>query len=113
MRSLILASALLMAAFLLAVGASHNIDTVAAERLPPTQTVQAQTGPTPADGVRRISVEELRAALEKGTVVVVDVRGEDQYRAGHIRGALWIPVDEIANRSKELPKEKLIVTYCS
>ena len=108
MRSLILASALLLVTVvsLSAVTASHKRD--AANTSP-----QAQTQPVPADGVRRVTVEELRAALEKGTAIVVDVRGEDQYKAGHIKGALWIPVNEIAGRTKELPKDKLIVTYCS
>jgi rhodanese-related sulfurtransferase len=63
--------------------------------------------------VRRITVEELRTALEKGAAIVVDVRGADSYKAGHIKGALWIPGNEIAGRTKELPKDKLIVAYCS
>ncbi len=65
------------------------------------------------DGVRRITVEELRAALEKGTAIVIDVRGEDQYKEGHIKGARWIPADRMASHAKELPKDKLIVLYCS
>jgi 3-mercaptopyruvate sulfurtransferase SseA len=116
MRSLILASALLTVAMsvLLVVSASHKRNAVAAQQpAQATQTQQPQTQPTPADGVRRVSIEELRSALEKGTAIVVDVRGEDQYKAGHIKGAVWIPENEIANRTKELPKDKLIVTYCS
>lgn len=107
MRSLILASATLLIALsvLLAVSASHKRDTAT--------LAQPSAQATPEDGVRRVTVEELRAALEKGTAIVVDVRGEDQYKAGHIKGALWIPGDKIAGRTKELPKDKLIVTYCS
>jgi hypothetical protein len=112
MRSLILVSATLLIALalLVAASASHKGATVTAQ---PQPFEQAQTQPTPADGVRRITVEELRLALEKGTAIVVDVRGEDSYKAGHIKGALWIPSNEIAGRTKELPKNKLIVTYCS
>ncbi len=65
------------------------------------------------DGVRRITVAELRQALEKGAAVVVDVRSEEAYKAGHIKGARLIPVDEIAGRVKELPRNKMIITYCS
>ena len=43
----------------------------------------------------------------------MDVRSQDAYDLGHIPGAKLIPLDEIANRTKELPKDKLIVTYCS
>ena len=116
MRSLILASALLIIALavILAVSASHKKDFVtASQTAQSTQPQQLQTQPTPADGVRRITVDELRAAMEKGTAIVIDVRGEDQYKAGHIKGAIWIPGGEIAGRTKELPKDKLIVTYCS
>jgi 3-mercaptopyruvate sulfurtransferase SseA len=111
MRSLVLASAalILVMAVLYTTGASHK-----REALPATSSAQpAQTQPTPENGVRRISVEELRAALEKGAAVVVDVRSAEQYKAGHIKGAILIPGDEIASRSRELPKDKLIVTYCS
>lgn len=116
MRTLVLASTLLLVALVvvLAIGAGHKRDTATASQLSqPTETEQTQTQPAPADGVRRVTVEELRAALDKGTAIVVDVRGQDSYKAGHIKGAVWIPESEIANRTKELPKDKLIVTYCS
>jgi 3-mercaptopyruvate sulfurtransferase SseA len=118
MRSIILASALLVVALavILAVSASHKKDAAgAASQTAKTTPVQQpqQQQPAPSDGVRRVTVDELRAALEKGTAIVVDVRGEDQYKAGHIKGALWIPGDQLAGRTKELPKDKLIVTYCS
>jgi 3-mercaptopyruvate sulfurtransferase SseA len=66
-----------------------------------------------SDGVRRVTTEELRAGMEKGTVVVIDVRSEEVFKAGHIKGARWIPMDQIVSRIKELPRDKLIVTYCS
>lgn len=118
MRSIILASALAVVALavILAVSASHKKDAATAAQTAKPTPAQQQTPPqqpAPADGVRRVTVDELRAALEKGTAIVVDVRGEDQYKAGHIKGALWIPGDQIANRAKELPKDKLIVAYCS
>ena len=65
------------------------------------------------DGVRRVTTTELKEALDKGTAVVVDVRAEEQYKAGHIKGALHIPETEIAARAGELPRDKMIVTYCS
>jgi hypothetical protein len=68
---------------------------------------------TPADGVRRITVADLQSALEKGEAMIVDVRSEDSYAAGHIKGARVIPEDQIARRADELPRDKLIVTYCA
>ena len=68
---------------------------------------------TPADGVRRITTVELRNALDKGEAVVVDVRNDTTYKLGHVQGAMLIPFGEIDARASELPKDKLIVTYCS
>ena len=65
------------------------------------------------DGVRRVTPAEAREAVEQGRAVIVDVRGEDSFKAGHIRGALWIPVGDIAARAKELPRGKMIITYCA
>ena len=68
---------------------------------------------TPADGVRRVTVAELKDLLAKNEAVVIDVRNEEAYKAGHIRGAKLIPVADTLNHINELPKDKLIVTYCS
>jgi rhodanese-related sulfurtransferase/DNA-binding transcriptional ArsR family regulator len=56
--------------------------------------------------------EDLLQQLETGSVVVLDVRPEQEYRAGHIRGARSIPVEELATRLKEISKKKSIVAYC-
>ncbi len=71
-------------------------------------------GPTaPGDGVRRITTVELQDLLAKGQAVVIDVRTEASYKAGHIPGAKLIPHTEILNHTNELPRDKTIVTYCS
>ena len=66
-----------------------------------------------SDGVRRITPAELRDALKKGQAILIDVRNEESFKAGHIKGARLIPANEIASRVNELPKDKLIATYCS
>lgn len=74
----------------------------------------AQTpAPPHADGVRRVTVAELRDLVAKNEAFVVDVRNQASFDAGHIRGAKLIPDAEVKNHSDELPKNKLIVTYCS
>jgi rhodanese-related sulfurtransferase len=57
---------------------------------------------------RRELVERVRA----GTVVVVDVRPAEEYRAGHIPGAVSVPLEELARRLEELPARKEAVAYC-
>ena len=66
-----------------------------------------------ADGIRRVTVPELQDLINKNQAFVVDVRSEETYKVGHIRGAKLIPQNDIVKRANELPKDKLIVTYCS
>lgn len=77
--------------------------------------VPKPTGPevTYADGARRITIEEFDAMVKNGEAFVVDVRNQASYDAGHIPGAKLIPAGEIANHINELPRDKMIVTYCS
>jgi len=61
-----------------------------------------------------ITPAELKAQLDKGEpVVVVDGRPPADFAQGHLPGALSIPFGEISERYQALPKDKLIVVYCS
>jgi rhodanese-related sulfurtransferase len=64
------------------------------------------------DEVEGIDREELVARLDRGDVVLVDVRPELEYRAGHIDGARSIPLDQLEQRLAELPADAEIVAYC-
>ena len=70
-------------------------------------------GQAQGDGVRRVTPAEARDALERGKAIIVDVRAEDSYNAGHVRGARWINLNDIGSRAGELPRDKMIITYCS
>jgi rhodanese-related sulfurtransferase len=56
--------------------------------------------------------DELMRRVKSGEVTVLDVRPPEEYRAGHIPGALSIPVSELRVRLKELPKDREVVAYC-
>jgi rhodanese-related sulfurtransferase len=56
--------------------------------------------------------EELAARLAVGDVVVIDVRPEAEYAAGHIAGARSIPIERLAASIKDLPAELEVVAYC-
>jgi 3-mercaptopyruvate sulfurtransferase SseA len=73
----------------------------------------AQGAPTPSDGVRRITVAELKAMMDNNEAVVIDVRNEASYNAAHIKGAKLIPEADLLKHLDELPRDKTIVTYCS
>ena len=59
-----------------------------------------------------VESEELLRRVRNGEVTVLDVRPPEEYRAGHIPGALSIPIGELKARLKELPKDREVVAYC-
>jgi rhodanese-related sulfurtransferase len=59
-----------------------------------------------------ISREELLERAREGRVVVLDVRPVEEYRAGHIPGAVSVPIDELKRRLGELPRDQEIIAYC-
>jgi rhodanese-related sulfurtransferase/DNA-binding transcriptional ArsR family regulator len=62
--------------------------------------------------VAAVNREALLARAGAGEVVILDVRPAEEYAAGHIPGALSIPVEELADRIAELPDGTEIVAYC-
>lgn len=64
------------------------------------------------DEVEQLSPEELEQRLTRGQVVVLDVRPEREYDAGHIPGALSAPPNELEAVAASLPKRKEVVAYC-
>jgi len=63
-------------------------------------------------GVEEVSRDELLRRAAAGEVIVLDVRPADEYAAGHIPGAISIPVGELAGRLAELPARTEVVAYC-
>jgi rhodanese-related sulfurtransferase/DNA-binding transcriptional ArsR family regulator len=65
-----------------------------------------------ADGGQPVTLDQLRHLAASSTVTVLDVRPREEYAAGHIPGAVSIPLDELAERLAELPDQGQIVAYC-
>lgn len=59
-----------------------------------------------------IALEELLERMDKGEVVLLDVRPEDEYATGHIPGAISVPMEELEMHLASLPADKEIVAYC-
>jgi len=74
--------------------------------------VERAAGEYLGEHVEAISREELVERLARGDVVVVDVRPEEEFAAGHIDGARSIPLDELEQRLAELPADREVVAYC-
>jgi rhodanese-related sulfurtransferase/DNA-binding transcriptional ArsR family regulator len=64
------------------------------------------------DAIEQLSAEELAERLARGKVVVLDVRPEVEYRAGHIAGARSMPLSVLGESAGGLPKRREIVAYC-
>jgi rhodanese-related sulfurtransferase/predicted transcriptional regulator len=59
-----------------------------------------------------ITREELTRRLRDGDVVVVDVRPEQEFAAGHVAGARSLPIHELTRRLRDLPRDHPVVAYC-
>ena len=64
------------------------------------------------DGVEHVSAVELERRLARGDVVVLDVRPEPEYAAGHIAGARSVPIDRLGSAIESLPRRREVVAYC-
>jgi rhodanese-related sulfurtransferase/DNA-binding transcriptional ArsR family regulator len=59
-----------------------------------------------------VDVDALREKVRKGEITLLDVRPEAEYEAGHIPGALSVPLPALAKRLSGLPKTREVVAYC-
>jgi rhodanese-related sulfurtransferase len=64
------------------------------------------------DGVEVVGRAELAARLERGEVVLLDVRPAAEFAAGHIKGARSAPITELGRHLRALPRDAEVVAYC-
>lgn len=64
------------------------------------------------DGMEPVSRTELMARIKEGTATVIDVRPPDEYAAGHLPGAINIPLKELEARLAALPAGREVIAYC-
>jgi rhodanese-related sulfurtransferase/DNA-binding transcriptional ArsR family regulator len=62
--------------------------------------------------LERVSSQDLMQRVRNGEVTILDVRPEQEYRAGHIPGARSVPLPELKRHIEDLPKNREIVAYC-
>ena len=61
----------------------------------------------------RISAEETKRLIDSGDAVLIDVRDVESYKAGHIPGALQIPLAYVQGEIPWFPTDKKLITYCT
>jgi len=64
------------------------------------------------DAMEAISIDELWKRTQNNDVVVLDVRPSEEYKNGHIAGAISMPLSELKNRLDEIPLDHEVVAYC-
>jgi rhodanese-related sulfurtransferase/DNA-binding transcriptional ArsR family regulator len=64
------------------------------------------------DNLEAVSRKELLRRMREGLVTVIDTRPAEEFAAGHLPGALNVPLRELKRRLRELPREQTIVAYC-
>jgi rhodanese-related sulfurtransferase/DNA-binding transcriptional ArsR family regulator len=64
------------------------------------------------DALEAVCAEELLTKTREGGVVVLDVRPEQEYRAGHIPGARSVPLERLEAYLEEIPEDQEVVAYC-
>ena len=102
---------ILLLGLIILIGCSSKANKVTPIGQTTAQSPQVPT--TYADGAPRITIVELQKKIKDKEVFIVDVRNQASFDVGHLPGAKLIPADQILNHVNELPKDKLIVTYCS
>ncbi len=111
MRFAVLASFVLIVAIGILAGCTSRDGTVSQTQRPSGQSSQSPS--PPADNARRITAADAYKLYEKGNVVVIDTRTEVAYKESHIKGAILMPVNEVAAKANELPHDKFILAYCT
>jgi len=80
----------------------------------PGPTVASTFGENiPYPEVPRIPLAEAKAKVDSGEAIFVDVRTAREYADSHPKGAISIPLNELADRYQELPRDKEIITICA
>ena len=67
----------------------------------------------PGEPYTRISVDEAAELHGNDDCAFVDVRRMDEYKDGHVQGALFITVDNLLGREDELPRDKKLLFICA
>ncbi len=107
--------ALAALALMVAIGglAACNSSETPLSQVPRTLSTPQQPAAPPTDNARRISAAELYDLWQKGNVTVIDTRADSAYKDEHIKGSISMPTGTVLARIGELPRDKMIVAYCT
>lgn len=93
------------------VSVVRDMQELARRRLAEVERITRLYFESPSD-MEPIDPDELWRRVEAGEVTVLDVRPVDEFRAGHIPGAVSMPVEELERRLAEVPRDQPVIAYC-
>lgn len=64
------------------------------------------------EGLYTLTMDQVHEKLDGGDVILLDLRPTEEYEAGHIEGAVSVPMEELDSYLQQLPKDKEVVAYC-
>jgi 3-mercaptopyruvate sulfurtransferase SseA len=102
-------------AFLVTIGGlvACNSNEALLSQTPKTAATPQPPPPPPADNARRITVAALHDLYQKNNVLIIDTRADTAYKDEHIKGSISMPTGTVLSRVDELPRDKMIVAYCT
>ena len=104
-----------------AIVCAFSTSLAAQMKVNPSKPAPGQRVPIAASGIRpsaptnfqRISIEDAMKLYRSGQAVFIDVRSNEQFSYGHIKGAYSIPGSQLIKRWAEVPPKKTYITYCA
>lgn len=98
------------------IEATHDLSLIGLDRVAGRFTRQVierwRAGGGAVASTPRVDAASLAAELRAGTVTVIDVRDESEWNAGHLEGAIHLPLATLAGRLGEIPRGRRIVVHC-
>ncbi|MBC7759503.1 MAG: metalloregulator ArsR/SmtB family transcription factor [Phormidesmis sp. FL-bin-119] len=67
---------------------------------------------TEKNSLQSVTASELLSKIQIENVILLDVRPQEEYEAGHIDGAVCIPIEQLTERLSELPLNMEVIAYC-
>jgi 3-mercaptopyruvate sulfurtransferase SseA len=113
MRSLTLLTLTAILSVIALAACNSNETLISQTNSAPANKTATPPPPPPTDNAKRIAADELHKLWSSNQVLIIDTRAESAYQQEHIKGSISVPTGTVLQRIDELPRDKMIVAYCT
>ena len=113
MRSLTLLTLTAILSVIAFAACNSNENLLSQNSSAPANKTATPPPPPPTDTAKRIGADELHKLWSSNQVLIIDTRAESAYQQEHIKGSISMPTGTVLQRIDELPRDKMIVAYCT